>query len=152
MWSSGIEFDIEQRNILRLREQGIAQARFFRTVGTLWHHAGGERRFILDKPVGQIVLRLGVSGHDCAIALLCLVATKLRGEPRCGFAGLCKRHHAANRAVEPVHKAEICLAGFAVSVAQIHFEQREQVLVAGAVRLHGQVDGLFDHEEVVVFI
>ena len=152
MRSPGIELDIDQRGLLRLPQQGIAQPRFLCAIRALWHHAGGKRRFVLIEPVGQAFLRFRVPGDNRAIALLRLVAVELRGEPRGCLAGLGEHHHAADRAVKPVHESKIDLSRLFIARADIRLEQREQILVAGAVRLHGQVDGLLDHEEVVVLI
>ncbi|MPM94709.1 hypothetical protein SDC9_141857 [bioreactor metagenome] len=152
MRSPGVQLNIEQRGLLRLTQQRVAQPRLFCASHAFFHHAGGKRRLVLIQPVGQIVLRLRVPVNDRAIALLRLVPVELRGEPRGCLAGLGEHHHTANRAVEPVHEPQIDLARLFIARADVFLEQREQILVAGAVRLHGQVDGLLDHEEVVVLI
>ena len=59
---------------------------------------------------------------------------------------------AADGAVEPMHEPQICLAWLVVARTQILLQEREQIRVAGAIRLHGQVDGLLDHEQVIVLI
>ncbi|MPM75213.1 hypothetical protein SDC9_122204 [bioreactor metagenome] len=44
---------------------------------------------------------------------------ELRAEPLCRLAGFRKHHHPADRTVEPVHQAQIRLAGLAVTRAQV---------------------------------
>ena len=51
-----------------------------------------------------------------------------------------------------MNKPEICIAGLVVGLLQILLVKGQQIHIPGNVGLHGDIEGLYDHEQMIVLV
>ena len=150
---AGEKVDVEQGEPVLLPGKPVGKG-----SGLCAGRAGGDEARVAGALIPQdaafeLFFRAGCAGNERTVTLrYAPVAGKRGGEARSGLRCAGEHQHAADGAVEPVHQAEVDLAGLRVFLFNICLCKGEQVNVPGGVRLHGDVHGLFHHKEVIVFI
>ena len=75
----------------------------------------------------------------------------LLAQTGCRFGSPGKDTDAADRTVQSMDKSQIDFTGFVVFLFDVGLGHRQKIFVFGRIGLHGHIDRLFDHQQVVVF-
>jgi len=151
MGTPGAQFNLHQGEAVLFLQHFIRQLAAVAVL--LIGHRDHVLLAVLDQIVHQRAALLGGNalGHG-VVDLAHLMGADGLAEPGGRLGGAGEDHRAADRPVQPVHKAEIDAARLAVFFLQILLAHALEVFIAAVVRHDRHIDRLFDAQQMVVFV
>ena len=107
---------------------------------------------IVDQVIAQGEFIRHVAGHHAQVLPADIMFPELGVQPRCRLAGPGKHHQPADGAVQPVHQAQVDVAGLVILLFNIVLQYAQDIRIPGPVRLGQHVRRFDRHQHLVILV